>query len=91
MLIRLVIQNECGGHATNGSECSNLLIAGSCEANANITLVQGNVFVGHVAIISHPLEGDGIGRDQAACFGVSLSLALMGEHLWDEDVDWCFR
>ena len=89
--IHLVIRNERGGHATKGSECSKLLIARSCKANANVTLVQGSIIVSHVALFSRPLEGDGVSRDRAACFGISLRLALLGDHLWDEDVDRCFR
>ena len=74
-----------------GGECSKLLIAGSCKANANVTFVQGNIFVGQFAIFSCPLEGDGVGRARTACLRISLGLALLGEHLWDKAVDWCFR
>ena len=57
----------------------------------SVTFVQGYVFVGLFATFAGALEGDGVGCDGTTCFGVFLGLALLGEHLRNEDVDWGFR
>ena len=89
--IFFVVGNEGGQHAAESSERSKLLVAGGRKTDANVAFVQGNVFVGLFTIFPGPLEGDGIGRNGAACVGVSLGLTLLREHLRNEDVDWGFR
>ena len=59
--------------------------------STNVAFAQANIFIGLFAIFAGPLEGDGVSRDGAASIGVSISLSLLGEHVWDEDVDWSFR